>query len=170
MPETAPAPDTAPVPPGAHSYLADERTGRRLGRAAFRYQLGRPIKWVSLVVIVCVFMAAGFGMGQPSQMAVLLAVILIGVNYAQFRSLGRVLGRLYPAGSLHWVTFGPDALTVAGPLGVSEMKFASFRHVWASGTAVIMRSAQSNIIHALPAQLVPPGDLARLRACVGGTR
>lgn len=158
------------MPAGAVGFRADERTGKRLGAAAFRYHMTRPARWIGLVALVAIFIGIGIGLGQPIQMAILLTVILIGVGYMQRRTFVRVLGRLYPAGSQHWAKFGPGSMTVAGPTAISEMSYAAFRDVWSSGDTVVLRSAHSNVIHALPIELVPASDLARLRSSVAKPR
>ncbi len=168
MTTSLPPSGTPPIPADAVGLRADARTGTRLGAAAFRYHITRPASWVGLLVLIAIFMAVGIGLDQTLQMALLLTVVLTGIGFMQRRGFARVFGRLYPAGSLHWTRFGSTSMTVAGPTAVSEMSYAGFRDVWSSDAVVVLRSAQSRVIHALPIELVPSSDLAQLRSSIGG--
>ncbi len=159
---------TAPCPPGAIGLIADDRTARRLAGAVLRYRFSRPATWVNLAVLAAIAMAIGFFcIGDPVRMAFLLIIVIPVVGYLQYLTLVRLLRRPYGPGTVHWVLHGPATIVIAGPLGVSEVRYETFQQVWSTTTAVLLRVRHVRTAYLLPIELAPGPELARLRSMVG---
>ncbi len=154
---------TPPAPAGAVRYTATDRTSRRLGLAVLKYRWTRPLTWISNAVIVVALIAFGVVNDQLWVSLVLLVLVFPIVTGMQYLSTSRQLGKLYRAGTEHWVRFGDRAMTVAGPMGLSDFTYDSIEDVWATDTAVLLRMKGLRSVALLPSELFPAAQLARVR-------
>lgn len=156
-------PETAPAPAGAVQFVATDRTARRLGLAVLRYRWTRPLTWLSNAVIVVALIAFGVLNNQIGVSLLLLVLVFPVLLSMQFLSTARQLGRLYQRGTVHWVQFGDQTMTVAGPLGVSDFDYRTIDGVWATDAAVLLRMKALRSVALMPAELFPPAELTRVR-------
>jgi len=87
-----------------------------------------------------------------------------------WRQARKTLTHIYPAGSIHTTSFGPDSMRMSGPFGTSDLRYELFSSIWSDASTVILRQRPTKAYNVIPAELVPPGGLELIRTAVAGAR
>lgn len=155
-------------PPSADPMLNRrlEITSRMIGRMAvifFWVRMTRPkliVGWLVILALLVTFSLVE-RLGPASLLYLLVFPSVALLLNLQTR---RTFGKLYPPGSVYESSFGPDAMSISGPMGDSVIKYAAFRRIWQSPNGVVIHRRDVSTFHVLPAGLIPTEAVALIRS------
>ena len=154
--------------PRIHVFVADEATASGMARAVFRVQQTTKefvfIYAAAPLAGVVGWLVTGFWgwLGAaPAALAILLVATLRGLT-KQFRSL-------IPSGSRLETEFCAHTMTIRSPTATAEIVLTAMSELRPVGDFVVFHQTNSRVYSALPRELVPDAELARLRPEASGT-
>lgn len=146
----------------------------RLAGAHLRRQLRRGW-WIALAVTAGILtllvgaLAALTGDAALLPWVALLIVLVVAIPALSYAIVRRAMRRGFPPGSEISAEVGDDTLLVASALGSSEIRYAAFRRVDVTATALILQLRASGTA-LLPRSLFDDTDLDRLQQRVAAAR
>lgn len=145
------------MPPGRPQYrfVADDATGSRMTTDLMRVQFGQPrslITWALMLVALTLFGVALEQILVALVVGVLLLAVLVLLMFARTR---RAMRTAFRAGSVHTSAFGPETMTISGPIGTSVVRYTAFKRLWVGRHSIILRRRDAAILHVIPIELVP---------------
>ncbi len=154
----SPTGSIGPIPPPVgpqHRFVADAGTGSRMTADLMRVQFGQPrtlITWALALVALTLFGAAAQQIVVALVVGVLLLTVLVLLVFSRTR---RTMRAAFRAGSVHTSTFGPQTMTISGPIGTSEVRYAAFKRLWVGPHSIVLRRRDAAVLHVVPIELVP---------------
>lgn len=158
------APDPAAPALIEHRLTAGRRTGKELARRWYRGTVRRPIHWIVVVLLVGLSVVVLLAL-DVFWMIPVVTPVLIGVFVVvTYRGGRRVFEQTFLPGSEHTAAFGPDTMTMSGPVGSSLIRYDAIREVRVLRGPVAVSLASGRPTLMVPAELFPPEAVELVRS------
>ncbi len=145
-------------------FVADAGVPRRLASASLAARLNRPQNLASWGLLVVFAVVVGTSTGNLVGFVVGAVVFLGMLTVLTYRGSLRLGRRSFPVGSAHTSAFGPETMTVTGPLGSSEIRYVAFEKLWSSTGALVLRMHGTANVMVIPGELIPAGAVELVRS------
>lgn len=120
-----------------------------------RVQWGQPravITWALVLIALTLFGVALQKIVIALVVGVLVLAVLVLLVFSRTR---RTMRTAFRDGTVHTSAFGPETMTISGPIGTSEVRYTAFKRLWVERHSVILRRRDAAILHVIPIELVP---------------
>jgi len=157
----------SPAPPdegySAH-FTADAATASRMATSYMKYRMGRPQVLIGWPVVIGALLIWGVTQDAMIGALVTAAVLIPVVGLLMFRQVHAALRSIYPPGSVHNSAFGPDSMTLTGPLQHVDLDYASITQAWSDQAIVLLRRRTTKVVSVIPIELFPDGALGLVKS------